>query len=246
MERPPDRSKRPVWISSGNRCALPECRKRLVETADGSAYGGVLGELAHIAGNRPGSARFDAEMPESDRNSAGNLILVCANCHKKIDGDPETYTIGRLRRIKQEHEEWIIKSTQEHMHEVSFAELDGITRYLAENEPEGEPSYVLTHIREKVNKNHLSARTRQLILIGTTQVKQVGSFIDKHPDARFGERLAAGFVRQYEMQSGKGLAGDDLFEALRLFACQNKGFLYEAAGLAVLVYLFEKCEVFEK
>ena len=247
MGEPSGKTKRLVWISSWNRCALPDCRRELVETAGGSTHDVVLGDLVHIAGNNPGSARFDPEMSESDRNSADNLFVACANCHKKIDGDPETYTVNKLRKIKREHGEWMAKATQERMHDVSFTELDSIMKYLAENERGEEPSYVLTHIREKINKNRLSPHTRQLILNGTSQVKQVGSFIDKHPDARFGERLTAGFVRQYEAESGNGLAGDELFEAMWQFACQNHhDFLYKAAGLAVLVYLFEKCEVFEK
>lgn len=206
-----------------------------------------MAEIAHIAGNRPGSSRFDPKMSEDDRNSASNLVVVCPNCHKKIDGDPATYTADRLRAIKKEHEEWVMKSTEESMHQVSFAELDNITKYLMENASDEAPSYALTHIRDKISKNRLSPSTRQLILMGTTQVKQVGGFIDKHPDDRFGERLAAGFARQYEAETKKGLSGDDLFDALRQFASQGyRDFRHGAAGLAVLVYLFEKCEVFEK
>lgn len=65
-------------------------------------------------------------------------------------------------------------------------------------------------------------------------------------DSRFPERLKAGFVAEYSRLKEQGFEGDSLFEALREFAYgRTRNFQKQAAGLAVLVYLFEKCEVFE-
>jgi len=84
--------------------------------------------------------------------------------------------------------------------------------------------------------------------MGMTQVKQVAEFIDKCPDVYFGERLKERFVLEYnKLLDEENLEGDDLFNSLLDFASQGTTeFTQRAAGLAVLVYLFERCEVFEK
>ena len=84
--------------------------------------------------------------------------------------------------------------------------------------------------------------------MGLTQAKHVAEFIGNSPDAHFGDRLKEGFVSEYKrLLNEDGLKGDDLFSALLDFASAGKGeFRIRAAGLGVLVYLFEKCEVFEK
>ena len=66
-------------------------------------------------------------------------------------------------------------------------------------------------------------------------------------DNTFLGRLISGFVREYQRQVGEGLEGDSLFESMRLFSAQGRSEIrYQSAGLAVLVYLFERCEVFEQ
>ena len=80
-----------------------------------------------------------------------------------------------------------------------------------------------------------------------TQVKQVAKFIEGTPDIEFGERLRNGFVAEYERLRNEGLRGDLLFDQLVQFSSGGRGDAkLRAAGLTVLVYLFEKCEVFEK
>ena len=67
----------------------------------------------------------------------------------------------------------------------------------------------------------------------------------KDPD--FPERLKAGFLEEYFGKRKEGHKGDDLFELMCAFA--QRGLRKQAdktAGIAVLVYLFEICDVFEK
>ncbi len=76
----------------------------------------------------------------------------------------------------------------------------------------------------------------------------IGKRIDKFPDVEFGERLKQGFVLEYKkLKNDNKLIGDELFDGLLDFASgKSNDFRVRAAGLAVLVYLFEACEVFEK
>lgn len=50
-------------------------------------------------------------MALADRNKDTNLILLCKECHRKIDNQPATYPVERLRRFKEDHERLIDKAT---------------------------------------------------------------------------------------------------------------------------------------
>ncbi|MDD5051015.1 MAG: hypothetical protein PHU49_00315 [Syntrophorhabdaceae bacterium] len=237
-----------LWGRSGNRCAMPECRTLLVLNRTDKDREAIIGEMAHIKGENPTAARYDASMSDNERNGHDNLILLCGNHHKMIDDQPNTYTAEKLKHIKAEHEGWIQKMTEEEIVNVTFSELDAITKYLITVQPEQDDSLVLVPPKDKINKNSLSGKTEKLITTGLMQVKQVANFIDKHLDVEFGERLKQGFVTEYKrLKNEEKLSGDELFEALFEFASNGrKEFTEMAAGLAVLTYLFEQCEVFEK
>lgn len=66
-------------------------------------------------------------------------------------------------------------------------------------------------------------------------------------DPDFPERLKAGFLEKYYALRKVGHKGDELFELMCEFAQQGlKRQSDRTAGLAVLIYLFEICDVFEK
>jgi hypothetical protein len=64
----------------------------------------LTGEVCHIKGARPGSARYDASQAGVERHAYANLILMCPTHHTVIDDDEETYTVERLCKIKGTHE----------------------------------------------------------------------------------------------------------------------------------------------
>lgn len=68
-----------------------------------------IGQMAHVIAKSPGGARGD-EL-NSNNNSYDNLILLCANDHIRVDNDPVTYTVEKLKSIKNEHEQFIANST---------------------------------------------------------------------------------------------------------------------------------------
>ncbi len=97
---------RRVWIASGGRCAF--CNKNLLydEITDQQV---LIGQLAHIVGKSTadGSPRGDDALSERDRNSAGNLMLLCYDQHHVIDDRSmwEVYDVATLRRLKRAHED---------------------------------------------------------------------------------------------------------------------------------------------
>lgn len=237
-----------ICIKSGRRCALSDCRAELVIDETSSDPSVIVGELAHIRGEKPGSARYDVNMTPTERNGYDNRILICPSCHTKIDNQQNTYTVDELLRIKREHEAWVRDSLKSEVVNVSFAELSVVTKYLISGQYSPSISFTVVPPKDKIKKNNLSGEIETLITMGLTQVNQVADFIDKSPDVTFGERLKQRFIEQYEsLKNTEGLAGDDLFNALLDFSSTgSKDFKEKAAGLSVLVYLFEKCEVFEK
>lgn len=242
------RNQKIVYIESGNRCAIPECRRELIAEKTDKDKEAIIGELAHIKGENPKSARYDPNMNDTERNSSDNLILVCAVCHKRIDDQPNTYPAERLTKIKLSHKEWVISSTGQAILNITFTELREITKYLLSSQIDLDVSYTLIPPKDKIKKNNLSSQTENLITMGMTQVKRVKDFINANPDIEFGEKLKQGFVVKYEqLKNQDRINGDELFNRLLDFASgSNARFDIRAAGLAVLTYLFEKCEVFEK
>lgn len=239
-----------LCTQSGNRCALPNCRAILVKDATKIDNASLIAEAAHIKGENPSSARFDASMTVEERNSYENLILLCPSCHTKIDKQPSVYPVELLQRYKAEHEAWIIESTNNEVINISFSELDIITKYLIATTNTISDSLTLIAPTAKIVKNGLSNSIKQMILIGMTQVKQVADFIEQITaiDSDFTNRLIAGFIFEYErLRNEDGESGNELFERLLDFSCGGSSdFKQRAAGLSVLVYLFEKCDIFEK
>ncbi len=95
-----------LWSNAAGRCSFSQCDERLAVpgAADVAPY--ILGEMAHIKGNRPGSNRYDGSQSETERDSYANLILLCPTHHRLIDKaeNEERFTVEMLHEMKIEHE----------------------------------------------------------------------------------------------------------------------------------------------
>jgi hypothetical protein len=227
---------------------MPDCRRRIVLERTPLDREPILGVVAHIRGENPGSARYDSTMKPVERNSAQNLIVVCPTCHTKIDTQPNTYPAEVLYDIKAKHESWVSRNTIKEVINVGFPELQQIIQYLASTKSASPSPLTLITPREKIRKNNLSSTVENLIKMGMTQTRQVSDYLNAITDVEYGNRLKHIFISEYvKLRNQEGLFGDDLFNCLMSFAANGAtNFVERAAGLAVLVYLFEKCEVFEK
>lgn len=229
---------------SGNCCAFPDCQEHIV-----AENGAILGEMAHIRGEKPGAARYDPSMTDPKRNHYDNLIFLCPNHHTEIDKiNPGFYTPEKLFEIKTEHECWAREQCRKRVPEIQFGELMVVTTYLETSPVPPNGGFDVIPIQDKINRNNLSSSVRSQIELGLSRVSLVEQYIQRNPDPEFGNRLRHRFVGQYiELKARDGLTGDDLFDALRQFASGNSAdFSRQAAGLTVLVYLFQACDVFEK
>ena len=85
--------------------------------------------------------------------------------------------------------------------------------------------------------------------MGMGVVREVHSFVEQEAvlDLDFPERLKSGFLEEYFRLRKNGHKGDVLFDLMCHFAQHGmKEQSKRSAGLAVLIYLFERCEVFKK
>ena len=89
-----------------------------------------------------------------------------------------------------------------------------------------------------------------MIAMGLMQAHQVKTYLEQveQIDPGFIQRLIGGFQEKYRtLIQDRQLNSDAVFEELRNFSSSGKSdFKIQAAGLALLSYLFEACEVFEK
>jgi hypothetical protein len=192
-------------------------------------------------------------MSDEERNSYHNLVYLCNVCHKRIDTLPEgeiDYPIERLKAIKAEHEEKVRQAMLDAFADVGFPELQEATNWASTFKPSAVTGdYSLLKVEDKIKKNDLGHDAHGIIAMGLGVASEVSRYIESvaQTDVEFPERLKAGFLEEYWRLKKEGVCGGDLFELMCRFAQQ--GFQRQSqrsAGLAVLIHLFEACEVFEK
>jgi hypothetical protein len=88
-----------LFARSGNRCAFPKC------TAPMAFNETLTGEVCHIKGLRPGSARHDPNQSDVERHDYTNLILMCPTHHTVIDDDEDAYSVEYLLKLKSRNEQ---------------------------------------------------------------------------------------------------------------------------------------------
>jgi hypothetical protein len=241
---------------SGDACALCGC----CLTPDSESGGPInIGQAAHIAGENEGkgkskkSARFDPSMSKEERNHYNNLIYLCGSCHTTIDAIPQgesDYPVNRLLKIKADHESQVRRAMQEAFANIGFPELEEATHWVTTIQPFAQTTdYSLVKVEDKIQKNDLDNDVRGVIAMGLGVASEVARYIESvaQTDIDFPERLKAGFLEEYWRLKKEGVSGGVLFELMCRFA--QRGFRRQAqrsAGLAVLIHLFEACEVFER
>lgn len=96
-----------LWGRAAGRCAMADCRVELFVTEDDYDPVCVIGEMGHIAASSNAGPRAHLELDMRARDSYDNLILLCRNCHKKVDTLKLSYPRERLLEIKANHEAWV-------------------------------------------------------------------------------------------------------------------------------------------
>jgi hypothetical protein len=97
-----------VWVRAGGICAI--CKTYLLESSL-TAREVTRGELAHNVGRKPStrSPRSLHSLPEPERDTADNVVLLCRNCHGEIDDllQADLFDVDKVFAIKRDHEAFI-------------------------------------------------------------------------------------------------------------------------------------------
>ncbi len=234
---------------AAGRCAFPRCRREVVLEDSIEEGRKQIGKIGHIVGHSDQGPRGDQDYPQGKLDTYENWILLCPTCHDTVDTVESRYTVAYLRTLKEEHELWVRTSLGTEMPGIGFQELEVVAWAIATSANAPSEDFSVTSPQEKMERNELTKPVQMLLTMGLSKAKEVHSFIQQFAvsDSEFPERLKAGFAAEYQRLRANGMSGDALFEALHQFSSSgSREFKRQAAGLAILAYLFELCEVFEK
>ncbi|MEV7801931.1 ABC-three component system protein [Microbispora sp. NPDC088329] len=231
------------------RCCFPTCRKRVVYPATELSGPTVTGDIAHIRAFSDGGPRADSSLDGKSRNKFENLLLLCAACHRLVDGQPEEYPDEILAAMKERHLDWVNSRLEREMSDIKFDELEVVCKKIISTSLADSSQMIAVPPEEKLTINGLSPRSAKKIQMGLMQAPQVASYLANmatYVDADFPRRLIAGFRAEYDKHWSNGLRGDALFLLIELFAAGGvQDFERHAAGLAVVSHLFQICDLFE-
>lgn len=238
-----------LWGLAAARCSFPQCRLICIAEKTEKDQAKSLGRIAHIYAHSDTGPRANPNLTPEQRDRYENWLLLCADHHDRIDKQENSYTADELLDWKAEHEAWVNERLAEEVTSVSFAELEIVTQAIIASPINCEIDFDLTPLKQKINKNNLSPRIANRITTGLIKTGEVADFLSevskRIPD--FSDKVTQGFINAYNERFDSGISGDALFEDLHIFSSGGSSdFDKLSAGLAVLVYLFEKCEVFEK
>lgn len=98
-----------LWSVCAGRCEI--CNSVLYEnwfTLDKVN----IGKLAHVIAHADKGPRANPSLPQKERDSIENIMLLCDGCHTTVDTDEASYTVDRLHKIKNDFENKIRFQTE--------------------------------------------------------------------------------------------------------------------------------------
>ena len=134
------------------------------------------------------------------------------------------------------------------MSSIGFEELKPLLVRIGDA-PEVEKVDLRPVPQSKLRANGLSNSVQSLLKAGMRRTKLVEDFFKTwHRDPQLGDRVAKAFHTKYEELKGIYYDPDDIFVELQKYAggVLVSSTKQQAAVLAVLAYLFERCDIFER
>ncbi|MDA3960657.1 MAG: hypothetical protein PF961_07690 [Planctomycetota bacterium] len=239
---------RQLWVYSHGLCSNPDCKRPLIIKKTDKDRATTTGCHAHLIAHSPDGPRGDEDLDDEYRDTYENMILLCGDCHRTVDGQSNTYTIAVLNDWKSHHEQWIAECVQRGMTAIEFEDLEAVTDLFASQSPAGSSPTVAPDISEKIAKNKLTEQSVCFLRMGVASSHVAGAFIHDLERTRpgIGTRVRAGFLVTYYEGQKAGRSPDNIFcDLMGIASNHSHEFRKQSAGLAVLGYLFSTCEVFE-
>src|SRR5271166_6251546 len=93
-----------LFGASGNQCAFPGCTNPVIAPETPVSDAAVVAQICHIYAASDNGPRGKPGLTTAERNSQGNLILMCGHHHPLVDKQWETYPADLLKAWKKTHE----------------------------------------------------------------------------------------------------------------------------------------------
>ena len=242
-----------LYSQAAGQCSMYECNEKIVfPTSEGKSQ---LGNLAHIEALNENGARFNPNLSFEERNSEDNLIVLCPNCHKKVDDDPKKYTVEYLKKMKQDHilkMELLIENSNVNFdyNDLWIASKSIINENLtlpSSNNKYFSEDYTRAELNYKMNKNDLTSISKNNITMGLIQLNLVKDFfVDmSKEDSLFFDKVKYSLKDCYDLLKDE-YSGDSLFLAIYENVKNGLNENEQSACLSIIVYFFSICELFEK
>lgn len=114
---------RALFAKSGNCCAFPGCKNRIINNKNQ-----LIGEVCHIEAAEEGGERYNPNQTDEERRHYDNLILLCHEHHVETN-DIQEYTVNKLKNMKKVHEANFINNNFEIDEQVLKSILLHINEY---------------------------------------------------------------------------------------------------------------------
>lgn len=98
-----------------------------------------LGDDAHIVAASEDGPRGESDLDAQSRASSKNVLLLCKNCHAKVDQQPKRFPVASLLQMREEHYNWIgsclgdIVENRPPFHYLSYINVPRADMYAAAN-----------------------------------------------------------------------------------------------------------------
>lgn len=129
--------------------------------------------------------------------------------------------------------------------QVATEDIVGVVQPLERPTPAPGTDPIRAPSVDKIAKNALSDYVRILLDAGRRKDHVVQRYFDSHPHPDTGERVVEGFRRRYRSLRDAGNSPDAIFFGLQKYVGLGGEPTRQVASLAVLSYLFDRCDIFE-
>jgi hypothetical protein len=85
----------------------PRCEQPLIEPASATDREALVGQECHIVSAAPNGPRH-GPAPPNGYDALDNLVRLCGSYHDIVDGQPDTFPVEALRRLKADHQRRIL------------------------------------------------------------------------------------------------------------------------------------------
>ena len=183
---------------------------------------------------------------ETDPSRKSQLRKTIVSLREQMnDSDNQ---LSSLEDNKERHD----LSTMSPMARVTYTDISFVISALLNQDIKsitGPENFNVTYPETKMSKNDLTGEVKYSLRMGLAKAGEVRHFIENNAKINFPdvpERLKNSLNTEYSKLATAGVRGDDLFKKLHQFSHQNDSDISrQLAGLAVLCYFFETCDVFE-